>query len=178
MKLIPTEIRFLEEALEFCVSAHGDQKRKYTGAPYWTHPVEVAFYVKKYVGDVDSIIAAYLHDVVEDTPITAEDIGKRFGSKVARLVLEVTKISKPSDGNREKRKAIDRAHYARASHFGASIKIADIISNASDIMTHDPAFGCMYLQESRRLLRVLRHGNEDLHSIAMATIDCALDNNR
>ena len=60
-------------------------------------------------------IAAWLHDVVEDTPTLLEDVESAFGKSVAYLVDCLTDVSKPSDGNRAVRKEIDRQHLAKAS---------------------------------------------------------------
>jgi (p)ppGpp synthase/HD superfamily hydrolase len=60
------------------------------------------------------IAAAWLHDVVEDTPVTLEDLHSEFGEGIAELVEALTDISRPEDGNRRKRKAIDREHLAHA----------------------------------------------------------------
>ena len=84
----------LRAAFEFAREAHSPQKRK-SGEPYIIHPVNVARIVAEELElGVDPVIAAFLHDVVEDTPYTIEDIKERFGEDVAFLVGVVTKEKK------------------------------------------------------------------------------------
>lgn len=88
------EMATLHNAFELAREAHAPQKRK-TGEPYIFHPISVALIAAKELQlDVNSVIAAFLHDVVEDTPITNDEIQKRFGEDVAFLVRVVTKQKK------------------------------------------------------------------------------------
>lgn len=88
------DYRRLTDAFELAREAHAKQKRK-TGEPYIFHPIAVAYISAKELNlDVDSVIAAFLHDVVEDTDWTVEQIQQRFGSNVAFLVRVVTKQKK------------------------------------------------------------------------------------
>ena len=80
----------LQEALDFARNAHGEQQRKYTHEPYIEHPIRVAEMVKSVPHTEAMICAAYLHDVVEDTPVAHQEIEERFGPEVARLVHELT----------------------------------------------------------------------------------------
>ncbi|MCL2825314.1 MAG: HD domain-containing protein, partial [Polyangiaceae bacterium] len=79
------DVQLITRAYEFAKEAHAGQKRK-SGDPYFTHPVGVAFLVVGLRLDVASIVAALLHDVVEDTSITADDIRLVFGPDVVFLV--------------------------------------------------------------------------------------------
>ncbi|MBR6522344.1 MAG: bifunctional (p)ppGpp synthetase/guanosine-3',5'-bis(diphosphate) 3'-pyrophosphohydrolase [Oscillospiraceae bacterium] len=83
----------LRYAYEFARESHGDQKRK-DGSLFVTHPIATADIVADMELDEDSVIACLLHDVVEDTPVTAEEIAKRFGKDVALLVEGVTKLTR------------------------------------------------------------------------------------
>ena len=83
----------LNRAYVFTVQMHGTQKRA-SGDPYFSHPVEVAGLMTDLKMDEDTIITALLHDTVEDTLTSIEDVERRFGSEVARLVDGVTKLSK------------------------------------------------------------------------------------
>ncbi|MCM1490457.1 MAG: HD domain-containing protein [Muribaculum sp.] len=88
------DYRRLVDSFEVAREAHSHQKRK-TGEPYIFHPIAVAAIAAKELNlDVDSVIAAFLHDVVEDTDWTAEQIQRRFGNNVAFLVRVVTKQKK------------------------------------------------------------------------------------
>ena len=93
-KCTDCDIERLRTAFEFAKEAHSPQKRK-SGEPYIIHPVNVARIVAEELElGVDPVIAAFLHDVVEDTPYTIEDIKERFGEDVAFLVGVVTKEKK------------------------------------------------------------------------------------
>lgn len=156
----------IARALAFATKAHEGQTRKYTGEPYINHPKAVSDMLRKHGLSKDVQAAAILHDVVEDCGVLLETIRAEFGPRVARLVEEVTDVSKPEDGPRETRKAIDRAHYAKASADGKSIKLADLIDNTKSIVARDPHFARTYLEEKRRLLPLLKGGNPKLWETA------------
>lgn len=153
-----------ERALEFAARAHEsiDQRRKYTGEPYIVHPIAVAEIVRSVPHTPEMVAAAYLHDVVEDTPVTIEEIEAEFGPKVAELVDWLTDVSRPEDGNRRTRKAIDLEHSARAPPDAKTIKLADLIDNTRTIKPHDPGFWRVYRREKQALLRVLGEGDPTL----------------
>jgi GTP pyrophosphokinase len=83
----------LRAAFEYAVKAHGDQKRK-DGSPFVTHPIMAAMITAEMGLDEDSIIACLLHDCIEDTAVTHEDISKLFGATVADIVEGVTKLTR------------------------------------------------------------------------------------
>lgn len=142
-------------ALQFATHAHDGQKRKYDGAPYISHPIEVAHIVARTTDDSITIAAAYLHDVVEDCGVTLEQIRDTFGHELADVVRFVTDISTKADGKRRRRKAIDRAHYARGCARAQTVKVADIISNLRSIVARDPDFAQVYLAEKQDVIDVL-----------------------
>lgn len=86
------DVSQVERAYEVAKEAHGDQKR-HSGEPYITHPVEVAIILAELEMDKETIIAALLHDVVEDTGKTLDEVRKEFGDEVAELVDGVTKLT-------------------------------------------------------------------------------------
>ncbi|MGA3131625.1 MAG: bifunctional (p)ppGpp synthetase/guanosine-3',5'-bis(diphosphate) 3'-pyrophosphohydrolase [Terracidiphilus sp.] len=98
------DISLIRKAWEFCVSHHEGQTRA-SGEPYIVHPLEVAEVLTEMKLDATAIAAALLHDAVEDTPATSEEIGERFGDQVAHIVEGVTKIDKIQFANREDRQA-------------------------------------------------------------------------
>jgi (p)ppGpp synthase/HD superfamily hydrolase len=104
-------------ARAFAIREHRriDHRRKYSKQPYDVHLRAVADIVASVTDDPEMIATAWLHDVVEDTPTTLNDVEREFGNVVAQLVDELTDVSRPGDGNRAARKAIDRAHLAAAS---------------------------------------------------------------
>ena len=152
----------IAQATIFAIDSHGDQVRKYTGEPYWKHPMRVAEWLLA-VGapwgglwDDEVIAAAWLHDVVEDTPVTNDQIKVLFGAKVAQLVAEVTNPSKLIDGSREFRKNLDREFLAGASPEGKSIKLADLLDNTPSIVEYGKDFAKIYVGEMRALLPFLQ----------------------
>ena len=141
-------------AYAYATAAHAavGQRRKYTDEPYIVHPARVAVIVSKFGGTDDMISAAYLHDVVEDTGVSIEDIQDMFGPDVSLIVDGLTDVSVPEDGNRAVRKAMDRAHSAEATYEAQFVKCADIIDNAGDIGDNDPSFNVVYRKEMAMLL--------------------------
>jgi RelA/SpoT family (p)ppGpp synthetase len=91
-------------AAEFGAEAHRGQKRK-TGEPYIAHPVAAAEILANLRVDTDTIVAAILHDVIEDTPIAKDEIGSRFGDSVAEIVDAVTKLDQIQFKSREEAQA-------------------------------------------------------------------------
>ena len=83
----------IKKAVEFAVKYHGIQQRA-SGVPYYSHPLEVAEIIAEMRLDTDSIVTAILHDTIEDTDLTLEEIDKDFGKDVAKLVNGVTKLTK------------------------------------------------------------------------------------
>ena len=160
----------------FAAGAHGTQRRKYTGEPYVYHCVEVGAHIvlasakdSRLTDDV--IIAAALHDVLEDTAVTYDVIKENFGPVVADLVVELTDVK--TEGNRAQRKAADRERLSKVSYEAASIKYCDLINNTKSISEHDPKFASLYLQEKRMLLQVMRQGNQALLSEAEHVLEQA-----
>jgi guanosine-3',5'-bis(diphosphate) 3'-pyrophosphohydrolase len=101
----PTEdLAPIKKAWEFCVHYHAGQMRA-SGEPYIIHPLEVAEVLAEMKLDATAIAAGLLHDAVEDTPVTSEEIATAFGDQVAHIVDGVTKIDKIQFANREDRQA-------------------------------------------------------------------------
>ena len=146
--------------------AHEGQFRKYSGMPYIVHPIEVATIVQTVEHSDEMIAAALLHDVVEDTDYSFEDIAKEVSPEVADLVKGLTDVSSPQDGNRKVRKAIDKDHLAGQNAEVQTIKLADVISNSQDIKANDPKFAKVYIEEMKALLEVLTKGNKTLYAKA------------
>ena len=163
-------------AAMFAAGAHAavGQRRKFTNEPYIAHPYEVARIVETAPHTVEMLQAAYLHDVVEDTAVTLDVIDELFGSVVASYVNGLTNISVPSDGNRARRKEIDRLFLAQQCAEVQTIKLADLISNTTSIVSHDKKFAAVYLAEKRDLLSVLTKGDEELQMMAHLTLIAGL----
>ena len=159
-------------AREFAVQAHAriNHRRKYTNLPYDVHLKRVAQLVAEVSADEATVAAAWLHDALEDTPATRGDLEEAFGTEVAELVAEVTDVSRPSDGNRAIRKALDRAHLARASDRAKTVKLADLIDNLEDITGNDPRFGRIFVTEAVALIDVLEGGDPRLMTRARGVL--------
>ena len=171
-----TRDSLVARASRFATQAHRriDQRRKYSKQSYEVHLKAVADIVASVVDDPEMIAAAWLHDTVEDTPATLEDIEREFGAGVAGLVSDLTDVSRPGDGNRAVRKAIDRAHTAQASVRAKTVKLADLIDNCRDICEHDERFARVFLVEMAALLEVLSEGDAGLQRRARRTLEkCA-----
>ena len=153
------------KAFDFAREAHKGQKRKYTNTPYFDHPVEVAKIVKGVFHTEEMLAAALLHDVVEDTPVTLDQIKERFGDDVAVLV---DWLSDPEGlpGNREGRKAAIRERWKDAPNDAKTIKLADMISNSGTIFDLDPGFAKVYGPEMVALLPCLEGGDITLYRMA------------
>jgi len=102
--LPPDHVERVQDAYELAAHAHKDQKR-FTGEPYVTHPVAVAGLLADLHLDVQTICAALLHDVIEDTPTAKDDIVDRFGREVGELVDGVSKLDKVQFKSRKEAQA-------------------------------------------------------------------------
>lgn len=96
----PEEIEIVKKAYDYAANLHFGQVRK-SGEPYITHPLNVAYILAQMHADRDTIIGGLLHDTLEDTNITKEDIAHDFNKKIANLVDGVTKMSKLSFSNKQ-----------------------------------------------------------------------------
>ena len=163
-----TDLTLVERARAFAIDAHTriDHRRKYSQQPYTDHLASVARIVSSVSDDEEMIAAAWLHDVVEDTPATLYDVESAFGKEIALLVENLTDVSKPSDGNRAARKAIDRQHTATGSSRAKTVKLADLIDNLQDICKHDMRFAQTFLLEMGATLELLDTGNPQLYQRA------------
>lgn len=162
-------------AMEIAREVHADQVRKYTGNPYTDHLAEVAGIVATVTNweriDPEVMVAtAWLHDSVEDQGMTEDQLYFRFGgfgaSEVDHMVRGIMLLSDLESGNRAERKAASRARLAAAPHWVQTVKCADMISNTSSIVKHDPKFAVTYLAEKRALLEVLTKADPRLRELA------------
>lgn len=163
----------IKQASKFATRAHAliDQRRKYTGEPYIVHPAAVARLVAGVTDDEAMICAAWLHDVVEDTPVSLIEIEREFGPDIGMLVADLTDVSTPAHGNRAARKLIDLRHTRAASPRAKTVKLADLIDNAGSITRYDPGFARVYMAEKRNLLEVLHQGDPTLFTMACDIVE-------
>ena len=165
----------LARAEAFCIAAHSaiGQTRKYTGDPYWHHPLEVAALIQEHIPDApeEVLIAAMLHDVKDDTKVSLDLIREVFHEVVADLVDALSDDTTPADGPRRVRKAMEREKIAKANHWAKTLRLADVIKNIESIAELDPKFAKVYMAEKRDLLPNLRDGNPRLFAIASGLVD-------
>jgi (p)ppGpp synthase/HD superfamily hydrolase len=160
----------LEKALKYAMKAHGEQLRRYVDEPYVAHPIRVADTVRRMGGTEAMIVAALLHDTVEDTTTTLAEIEALFGPEVARYVEGMTDVTTLADGKRAVRKAIERKRLAETPAEVHTIKLADILDNTETIVERDPKFAKVYMREMRELLTVLTKGHPELHARATTIV--------
>lgn len=123
---------FLDKAIIFAVRAHANQERRGKGYPYIVHPMEAMEIVATMTRDQELLAAAALHDTVEDTDVTVEEIRREFGDRVASLVesesdVAVEGVSDTDSWKSRKLAAIDRI--AKASHDAKMVAMGDKLSN-------------------------------------------------
>ncbi len=155
--------------LEFVKSWHGDQKRKYTGVPYWTHLVAVATIVKPYAPE--GVEIALCHDLFEDTSCGEDELltflietgyTKDKADTILKGTLELTDQFVPKAYphlNRKERKQKEAERLGKISALAQTVKYADLIDNSSSIVEEDPGFARIYLSEKQDILKVMRAGN-------------------
>lgn len=159
----------LLQAAKFAAVKHISQKRKGNDeAPYINHPLEVANILANVgkVVDYDVLIAALLHDTIEDTETTREEIAEMFGESVAKMVLEVTDDKSLPKAVR-KQKQID--HAPHLSHGAKQIKLGDKISNIRDVMENSPDGWSIerrreYVEWGEKVVGGLRGANAELEN--------------
>jgi GTP diphosphokinase / guanosine-3',5'-bis(diphosphate) 3'-diphosphatase len=180
----------LNRAYVYAMKAHGNQKRA-SGDPYFAHPLEVAAILTELKLDDATIVAAVLHDTIEDTDATREEIDRLFGTEIGQLVEGLTKIKKldlvskkaaqaenlrklliaiSSDVRVLLVKLADRLHNMRTLHYVPPTKRARIAEETLDI--YAPLAGRMGMQEVRYELEDLsfKHLMPDAHAMVKARL--------
>lgn len=172
----------LEKIRDFADQAHGNQLRKYTPDRYIVHPVRVMELCKPYTDNVAVLASALLHDVLEDTPVTEDQIrdflkGLMDDDTVEltlKLVVELTDVYVKSSYprlNRRQRKAKEAERIKETSVAAQTVKYADILDNCQEITEHDKQFAPVFLQECRTLLNVMNKGNSSLRAAALKVVE-------
>jgi guanosine-3',5'-bis(diphosphate) 3'-pyrophosphohydrolase len=161
------------KAMRFAMEAHKNQKRKYTGDPYFLHLAEVAGMVATIYSNYPGIqndhpvAVAWLHDVLEDCEVTMNDLMSHFPVPIA---FGVSALSDLEEGNRETRKRLSRERLSKQPKWIQDIKVCDLISNTSSIVQRDPEFAKVYLREKELLLEVLTKADAGLIEIAKGIV--------
>jgi (p)ppGpp synthase/HD superfamily hydrolase len=147
-------------AARFARLAHDGQLRKYSGFPYITHPARVASRVMLFEEVLeDEVVAAWLHDTIEDCGISYDNILAQFGKLSADLVLELTNPSKgcPKNTPREEKKLMDLAHTRTISDRAKRIKLVDRLDNCLELNDAPIDFIRLYNRETLRLIDAIGH---------------------
>lgn len=128
----PLNTALLDRAIIFAVNAHAGTERRGKGYPYIVHPLEAVEIVATMTPDQELLAAAALHDTVEDTDVTVEQIRAEFGDRIATLVADESEerpngLSDEESWHDRKRAAIN--HLANASHDAKIVALGDKLSN-------------------------------------------------
>lgn len=128
----PLNTELLDRAIIFAVKAHAGTERRGKGYPYIVHPLEAVEIVSTMTSDQELLAAAALHDTVEDTDVTVEQIREEFGPRVASLVADESDempegVSEEDSWHSRKKAAIDRL--SKASHDAKMVALGDKLSN-------------------------------------------------
>lgn len=172
----------IEQVQDFAGKAHAGQKRKYTPEPYIVHPVRVMQICKEYTSSIPVLCAALLHDVLEDTEVSKDEL-KQFLLSVMndkeagltlKLVIELTdvyvKANYPQwNRNTGKKKEAERIMHTSAE--AQTIKYADIIDNCKEIIQYDEDFGPRFLRECKMLLQRMNKGDQQLYHRAKDIVE-------
>lgn len=147
------EIEEIDRAYEWARAAHGGQLR-FSGQPYIIHPIAVAQILAEFGMDKSSIIAALLHDIVEDTSATKQDVISRFGEEIASIVDGLTKLTKLSEDANEKKMLNEQA---------------DGETNAKSVVM--PVINTKEMQQAENLRKMLLAMSQDIRVIIIKLAD-------
>jgi len=167
---IETGLPLIIKAVNFAADKHRGQSRKdAANTPYINHPIALANLLLNYAGisDVNVIAAAILHDTVEDTDATVDDIEEQFGTAIRDIVIEVTDDKSMSSPDR---KRLQIEHAATLCHEAKLVKLADKISNLQDIIASPPVKWSLerkreYFDWAKAVIDQLRGTNEKLEKL-------------
>ncbi len=164
--------QFLED-IDFIRNKHGNQIRRFSYSPYYTHPIAVACLVMKYKKShkIDELVKAALgHDLLEDTDTSEEEVEVRWGWQVLSLIQELTT-------NEEEKNKVGKAEYLASkmstmSSWGLVIKLCDRLHNVMDFVYASPNFVSKYTKETQYIIENLYQRRElsDTHIKIIETI--------
>lgn len=158
----------IEKARNFAIQKHDGQVRKFCGEPYHNHVFRVASLVSKFTQIPEVIATAYLHDVIEDCNVQAEQIEYEFNMVVSALVEELTNVytkERYPELSRKQRKIQEVIRIGKISSLAKMVKLADRLDNVLDMKKECPEDYSYYIKESRELLEVLRGVNPELERL-------------
>lgn len=172
----------LKKIVAFADNAHGDQKRKYADERYIGHPLRVMKICQDYGLPLPVLAAAILHDVLEDTDTSPKQIkeflltvmSERDAGYTMDLVIELTDVYTKHQYPRLNRRGRKKREATRMENISAeaqTVKYADIIDNASEIVEHDPDFAPVFLRECSALVKKMKKGNKELREKAIRLLE-------
>jgi (p)ppGpp synthase/HD superfamily hydrolase len=172
----------LKKIAAFADNAHGDQKRKYADERYIAHPLRVMKICQDHGYPLPVLAGAILHDVLEDTDTSPKQIkeflltlmNERDASYTMDLVIELTDVYTKHEYpglNRRGRKTREATRMENISAEAQTVKYADIIDNASEIVEHDPDFAPVFLRECKALVKKMNRGNTELREKAIQVLE-------
>ena len=154
---------YISNAVQFAMEKHTGQLRRYTNEPYWGHLAEVAGIVAMTPLCIpQQLQVAWLHDTIEDTETTFDELADTFGFSTAQSVAWLTDCE---HGLRRERKVMACKRLASAPPSIQTIKYADGLSNLRSIMVHDRKFAKVYIQEWKDLLNIMNKGDPTLYAM-------------
>lgn len=168
----------LLRAARYAAQAHHGQFRRDGVTPYTFHTDDVANILAPYFGnDHEVLAAAHLHDTIEDTNTSAQDILDGFGTRVCSLVVDLTKVYHKGSHphlNAAKRAELEADRLSRIQLDAKAIKLADIISNMRSLPPDDPKFCKWFTKKSQLAYASVAGGHGELAAIARDLIwpDC------
>lgn len=160
---------------DFVKEMHGDQKRKYTGEPYYTHLLSVADRVDPYKSSGYETEIALCHDLIEDTECSLAELSSKLlslGYNVEEDEVILAGVNDLTDKythekypslNRAQRKALEGSRIIKSSPIAQTVKYADIIDNMLSLAEHDPDFARVYAREVNGYLPKINQGNRELY---------------
>ncbi|MGB5291955.1 MAG: HD domain-containing protein [Lysobacterales bacterium] len=165
------ELKLLIKALSFAADKHRNQRRKNVDAfPYINHPISLVNILcnEVHITDVNVICSALLHDTVEDTETTEEELTAHFGKEISSIVMEVT--DDQSITVRQKRKQLQIDHAPHISEPAKILKLADKISNLRDLAIDPPPSWSIarrreYFDWSKQVIDQLRGTHAELEAL-------------
>jgi guanosine-3',5'-bis(diphosphate) 3'-pyrophosphohydrolase len=172
----------LERIRDFAEKAHNGQKRKYSQEEFIKHPERVMKICREYTDDIAVLAAALLHDVLEDTPVTKNHLkdfldgimpAKQAG-RTYKLVVDLTDVYTNDNYprlNRRRRKGKEAERLSQVHPDAQTIKYADTMDNALDIVENDKDFARVFIKESQNLLSKMVKGNHDLFKRAEKAVN-------
>ncbi|WP_221391232.1 HD domain-containing protein [Dyadobacter sp. NIV53] len=175
------------ELFDFVKERHENQKRKYTGEPYYTHLLRVAEIVSQHSNDEMEIEIALCHDLLENTQCTKQELALKLidigyslfpRSKVLKGVYDLTDhytSGAYSMYDRKKRKELEAERMCDMQPFSQTVKYAEIIDNAKSIIEHDPEFAPVYLQEVLAYIDDIDEGDPQLYSKCRKVVKSAME---